>query len=228
LATSGPNNVNLRLTLQDRDGLNPRISTPPELTPLRVNQQYARYVTQMGFPNATNLRESSLLVEAVGPGTFIPLALLDRGAFSSTATSRQRLFDPGAFAGTYNGPFSVPEFGITGSLTIALTVEANNKATINITVLGESFPPANGTFDADGELVINELSSQGQLANVRVHADGSFSILLVNRSNALFTPAGEVRWMTAFGEFAPPRVAGSILIGHLDGRMVVGSYNLSK
>ena len=229
LGTSGPNNVNLRLTLQDREGLNPRISTPTELTPLRVNQQYARYVTQMGFANASGLKDSSLLVEPVGAGTFAPLALLDsRGAFSSTATSRQRLFDPQTLAGVYNGPFNVPDFGLTGSLSITLAVDSANKATLTMTIAGETFPTGSGTFNSDGELIINGITAQNQLANFRIHADGSFSILLVNRSNALFTPLGEVRWVTAFGEIAPPRLAGSVVIGHLDGTMVVGSTSLSK
>jgi len=227
LATSGPNDVNLKLTLQDRDGLTPQVSTPPELTPLRVNQQYARYVTEMGFASAGNLKESSLLAEPVGPGTFAPLALLDRGAFSSTATSRQRLFNPDVFVGTYTGPWTVPDFGFTNAMTLALTVAGNN-ATLNISFGTESFPPLSGTFNSDGELIINGVSAFEQVINFRIRADGSFSILMINLGHTLFTPTGEVRWITAFGEFAAPRVAGSIVIGHLDGRMAIGSFNLSK
>jgi hypothetical protein len=228
LATSGPNPVNLKLTLQDRDGLTPQVSTPPELTPLRVDQQYARYVTQMGFASVSDLKDSSLLVEPVGPGTFAPLALLDRGAFSSTATSRQRLYNPDALGGTYIGPWTLPDFGLTNAMTFSLTVDANNNGTLNINLAGDAFPPVSGPFRSDGELVVNGVSAFDQVINFRLHADGTFTILLINLSHSIFTPAGEVRWITAFGEFAPPRVAGSIVVGHLNGSMADGSFNLSR
>jgi hypothetical protein len=228
LGTSGPNPNNLRLTLQNRDGLGSQISTPSELSPLRVNQQYARYVTEMGFTSSNGLKETSLLVETVGAGTFFPLALLDRGAFSSTATSRQRLYDPVNLAGNYAGTFTMTDFALTGGLTIGLALNGNS-ATVSLSLDGESLGNISGTFGADGELTINGAAGLlNQLINFRVHADGVFSILLVNLGNAVFTPAGEVRWISAFGELAPPRGSGAILIGHVDGTMANGSLTLSK
>jgi hypothetical protein len=235
LATSGANNVNLKLTLQDRDGLTPQVSTPPELTPLRVNQQYARYVTEMGFANSSNLRDSSLLVETVGIGDFIPLALLDRGSFSSTATSRQRLSDPQALAGMYSGGWSVPTFLTSGTMTLTLTVDASNNASISMNVFDTQVPTTTGTFNADGELIINGLIlgdnatiTGQQLMNVRVRADGVVTLFFVNLGTGLNTPLGRIAWTSVSGEFVSPRVTGAILLGLEDGTLINGTFNMSK
>ena len=238
LGTAGPNNVNIRLTLQDRDGVNAQISTPPELTPLRVNQQFAKYVTEMGFANTSNLKESSLLVEPIGAGTYVPLALLDnRGAFSSTATSRQRLFNPQANAGTYTGPLSLPALGTTTQATIVLTVDANNKATIKLTIAGTEYPPVSATYNEDGELNTST-QSLGNLVNIRGRADGSFMLSLVNLGTGLSSPVYStdsggssslsLLWALLNGAMSGPTVAGFISYGLSDGTTGEGSFNLAK
>src|SRR5262249_17865994 len=142
--------------------------------------------------------------------------------------SRQRLYDPATLAGTYSGNATSEDGGYTGTGSMILTVAGNGDATVTLTLFGQTFGPMSGTFNADGELIINGASTFNQLVNFRLHADGSFSILLVNLGHQLFTPIDEIRWVTAFGEFAPPRGGGSILIGHVGGALLSGSLTFLK
>ncbi len=234
LASFGPGNVNLRLTLQDREGANPLSVLPTEINPLRPHSQYARYVTQMGFSSSANLKDSSLLVEPVGAGTFLSLALLDRGAFSSTATSRQRLYNPQQFVGNFTGTWNMPDFGSTfgGGLTVSITVDSNNNATVKTTITGNpgtfvggtDGPPgtATGTFDANGDLVINGL------INMRLRADGAFTIFLGVIPGSINTPTGVASWFAFNGELTGSRLAGAVTLGQQDGSMIAGTFNLSK
>src|SRR5262249_32653247 len=138
LATYGPNNVNLRITLKDRDNIATQTVTPGEINPLLAHGQYARYVTEMGFSNTADLADSSLLIESLGTGNFISLALLDRGAFASTATARQRLYDPVQLSGKFVGPWSLPDFAAIGNITVSLSVDASNNANVVVNVQGNT------------------------------------------------------------------------------------------
>src|SRR5262249_12290263 len=127
------------------------------------------------------------------------------------------------------GTWSIPDFAAIGSMTVSLSVDSTNNAMVTVSVQGNSIfggeaPPAvaNGTFNADGELIIN-----GRI-NVRIRADGAFNIFVIVDSNAISTPAGFAAWYAFNGEITGSRVAGAITMGHVNSSVVLGSFNTTR
>jgi len=183
--------VNLSLSLENRDGELQQTVRPAEVNPLPEHGQIARYVTQMGFENPSGLSDSSLLVEPVGGGSFIPLALLDReGVFSTTATARQTLFSPSDYSGNYFGHWDNNMY--SGTLSLSFFVdESTNIARGTFTIVDE-LPPINfsGTFGPDG---FTTTSTPQALMVVKPDGTLSFRINLTNGQ--------QIASLTLVGEF---------------------------
>ena len=104
--------------------------------------QTARYVTEV-VPTAPNpLTGGHLSVQAgTDGGGFLPFGLLDSsGVFSSTAVTRQNMFSPSSFSGTYSGSWSNTTFGSSGSASLVVAVPSSGSTvTMQLTLGGNVF-----------------------------------------------------------------------------------------
>jgi hypothetical protein len=233
IGTSSSSNLNLSLTQRNGDGTVAQTLKPQPLTPLSANGEYAAFVTQMGFTNTLGIKNNSLQIDALSTGTFLPLGLLQlNSTFSTTATSRQRLFDPPNLAGSYSGMWSMPSFGqgFGGPMTLGLTVDSSNNANFTANIQGNPgtflapvpVATASGTFNANGELFIT-----GPL-NVRLHNDGAFSAYFGVNNGAVITPTGTLGWMALNGDIVGNKIEGAITLGQTDSTIVTGTFSLTK
>ncbi|MGI8785673.1 MAG: hypothetical protein ACR2L2_18730 [Acidobacteriota bacterium] len=230
LANGGPDPLNLRLTLQNRDGSGSQAVQPAGVNPLASNAQFARYVTEVGLTGTANLVDSSLLIEPTGAGSFIPLALLDRGGvFSTTATLRRTLYGAPTLAGNYTGQWNNLRFGSSGSMTTNIVVDTNNLTgsftlDLNGSVFGGNDPPPetyNGTYGVSG---VN-LSSNSPLFGIRtltIKPDGTLTM------RAYDVPNPNITFFTMDGEFTGTRFVGTFLIGFPDLSTASGTFFLNK
>lgn len=200
---------NMRMTLFNREGVSAGTVQPAGVQPLGPNRQYARYVTEMGFANTTDLQESSIVVESVGGGVFTPLALLDRnGVFSTTAVARQTLYSPTDFAGTYSGPWTIADPPQQGSLTLTFSIDTvTNRGLFTLSgngPLGTAGPETfTGDFRGDGYVAAINSPVLGT-GVVTLKPDGTL-ILRATGSQSVFLP-----WAALDGEFDGNRFVGTI------------------
>ena len=221
---AGFDQANFQVTLQDRDGAGAGTVQPAELTPLPTNGQYARYVTELGFPETTDLFDSSMLIESAGPGAFVPLALLDSGGvFSTTAAARQTLYGPDDYVGSYTGTWT-NSFGYEGPMSASLQLDPDsNAATISL-----DFPGEFGTTMLNGLFDVNGLSAGHSLieSTLVVQVDGTLSL----RSNLSEDP-NALRAVTVTGEFDGAKLTGEfelLLPESLSVNTAIGTWTLNK
>jgi hypothetical protein len=219
----------LTVSFQNRDGAGAQTLQPAIVNPLPTSGQTARYVTELGFSGATNVADSSLVIAAPADGVFAPLALLQQGnVFSSTATARQRLFNPQDFAGNYSGTWSTPGFGIGGNMTLNVVVDAAGNATISLTLVASSdiTPPpplsVTGTFDADGNL-----RTSGNLY-LKVQPDGTLTVYILPNPGVIITPTGVIASYAMTGYLSGKSIKGDLLIFQTDGTKATGTFVLTK
>jgi hypothetical protein len=229
VAAAGSGTVPITLTLQNRDGAGSQSLQPPNANPLPIHGQFANYVTDFAFSSASNVADSSIAVAASGAGMFFPLALLQQGGvFSSTATARQRLFNPQDFAGNYNGTWSTPVFGISGTLQLNSVIDSSGNATITLTMgtggLLTAPPPipVSATFTADGQL-----SSSGPLY-LHVQPDGVLTIFALPNSGEFITPTGVIFSYSLSGYVSGKTIQGDLTIVQTDGSVATGSFSVTK
>ena len=217
---AGFDEANFKITLQDRDGVGGGTVQPGELTPLAMNGQYARFVTELGFSGTADVSDSSILFETVGPGAFVPLALLNSsGVFSTTAAARQTLYGPDDFAGSYSGIWE-NDVMLSGPMSAAVQLAPEgNAATITIDV-----PDQFGMYSLNGLFTPDGLSANsGGLGTLTVKPDGTFSLrpdlsypdlmtltLTGQFDGAKFTGEFELMWPT-FMPMVPTRGTWSLI-----------------
>jgi hypothetical protein len=227
LANMGSAAVNLKLTLQDRQGSGAQIAQPTGVNPLPANGQFARYATEVGFSGVSGRTDSSILIEPNGAGTFVPLALLDNGSgFSTTATARVRLFDSATFSGTYTGTWSLPTSAISGSMTFRIGTISGGFGSMNLTVTSGSTTLLSligaGQLNSDGELI-----STGGLMS-RLRPDGVFSAFVIVPPPATPSSTVAISDYVINAEYTGTKLTGTLLIGYADGSIETGSFSLTK
>jgi hypothetical protein len=221
--------VPVKLTLQDRNGAGAQTLQPSNANPLPVHGQFANYVTDFPFSSASNVADSSIVVGASGDGTFYPLALLQQGGvFSTTATARQRLFNPQDFAGNFSGTWGMPQFGINGTIQLQSVIDSGGNATLTLTVGPQGLitapPPltVSATFTADGQLVTSPP------VYFHLQPDGVLTIFLLPNANQIITPTGVVFSYTMTGYLSGKTIQGDLTIVQTDGTVATGTFSVSK
>jgi hypothetical protein len=226
LANEGSASTNLKLTLQDNQGGGTQTVQPSSLNPLPANGQFAAFATDLQFSGISGRSNSSILIEPNGPGTFVPLALLEsNGVFSTTAVARQRLFDSSTYPGTYSGTWTLPTAGFSGTMTLVIGDVSTGMGTMTLTA-------SSGTTTVLSQTTAVQVNPDGELVSVgsfdvRLRSDGVFFAFIALPASASSVP-NPIRDYVINAEYTGAKLAGTLLADYADGTAQTGSFSLLK
>lgn len=219
IANGGTVPVNLMLVYADGNGNVVESVRPPELNPLPVNGQDAKFVSQFGFTHTANQSSGSIQIQTsdvADLGSFNALALLLRGPqLASTATvvgvTGENSLEQ--FAGSYTGQWNNTTFSTSGGAFasmagVASTQTAFFELTLTGPVFGGSNPPPTvlaGPISA-GAVSLTGNSTLFGPVSLTIAADGTMTF------TANSVPGPLVATFTINGTAHPDKITGNYTI----------------
>ncbi|MDD5544497.1 MAG: hypothetical protein PHX83_15130 [Acidobacteriia bacterium] len=219
IANAGGVPVNLMLVYADGNGSIIESVRPPELNPLPVNGQDAKFVSQFGFTHTANQSSGSIRIQTgdvADTGSFNALALLLKGpALASTATvvgvTGENSLEQ--FAGSYTGHWNNTTFSTSGDAFasmagVASTQVAFFQLTLTGPVFGGSNPPPTtlaGTFSS-GAVNLSGNSDLFGPVTLTIAPDGTMTF------TANSVPGPLVATFTINGMAHPDKITGNYTI----------------
>lgn len=148
LSNVGAAPINMTLVNVDANGNILETINPPELNPLPVNGQVAKFITQFSqFTQVANRSSGSIQILTNGAGSFNAFALLLRnGQLSSTVVSFGAAghVTPKQFQGSFTGPWNDTTFGTTGTVAASVGFAESTQALFfRMTMTGNVFGSPN-------------------------------------------------------------------------------------
>jgi hypothetical protein len=160
ISNAGLTPVNIRLVFADANGTPVQTVDPPDLNPLPVNAQVAKFATQFGLTQAANQSTGSIQVQSTNAGTFNALALLLKdGLLSTTAVvpgvgGVSTAQDLPQFEGSYTGTIHDTSTGMDSAARIIFAPVQSIKTMVFILTFdsnnGPSEIPLFGPYDTNG------------------------------------------------------------------------------
>ncbi|HEY3130239.1 MAG TPA: hypothetical protein VGL91_12340 [Acidobacteriota bacterium] len=231
ITNTGTASVNIRLLLVDANGQTIESIDPPELNPLNINGQIAKFATEFAFTQVANRSSGSIQIQVKGTGTFNALALLLRnGLLASTAIvpGAAGKFSPEQFHGSYTGKWTNTTFGSTGDATVNIgVIQSTQTVLFRLTLGGNVFGAPNapptmlfGTYTSSGFTASGDSPLFGPVT-MSITADGTWTFTANN------VPGGTIATFKLTGTAYPDRMTGNYAVTFKAGGGANGTLTLN-